>query len=278
MKNSFAKLSYDELVAKRDELNQQAAAAREELNKQVETVKADLAAREKELDQRIKSANADLEVVEAKKNNAEELTNQYQAEQKKLEGEIAGLKSDLDEANRIIADSKKATVLAEAAAQEIVLNAEKQAVFLKEAALSESEKGSMMKQIEELENQIKEKEMEKAELEKKLAALDESVATLEKRVREGISGAGDGPKEYTVEVVGHNRMSEVDVKALSEILKKKASEGWKLVSAIDDDGGKLISSLGGAESASLSGGTFNTKEDRVILIFERPVQETRRVR
>jgi hypothetical protein len=88
----------------------------------------------------------------------------------------------------------------------------------------------------------------------------------------------DGPKEYSVESVVHNRMSEVDVKALAEILKKKASEGWKLVSVIDDDGGKLISSLGGSETASLSGGTLNTKEDRVILIFERPVQDTRRVR
>jgi len=268
----------EEAAAKRDEMNQQAAAAREELQKQVESVKADLAAKEKELDQRIKSADADLEVVEAKKNNAEELTRQYEAEQKKLEGEIAALKNDLDEANRIIADSKKATVLAEAAAQEIVLNAEKQAVFLKECALSESEKGSMLKQIEELENQIKEKEMEKAELEKKLAALDESVALLEKRVREGGSGASDGPKEYSVEVVGHNSMSEVDVKALNELLKKKAADGWKLVSAIDDDGGKLLSSMGGSETASLSGGSFNTKQDRVVLIFERPAQDTRRVR
>lgn len=120
--------------------------------------------------------------------------------------------------------------------------------------------------------------MEKAELEKKLAALDESIAALEKKVREGGSGSSDGPKEYSVEVVGHNRMSEVDVKALSEILKKKAAEGWKLVSTIDDDGGKIISSLGGTETASLSGGTFNTKEDRVVLIFERPLQDTRRVR
>ena len=275
----------EEAAAKRDELLAQNAAAKEELKNQIESVKADLDAREKELNQKIKAANADLEVVEAKKNTAEEATNQLAQEKVNLEGEIKGLKGELDDAKRIIADSKKATVLAEAAAQEIVLNAEKQAVFLKEAALSESEKGSMMKQIDEkeekikeLEKQIKEKEMEKAELEKKLAALDESVAALEKRVREGISGAGDGPKEYSVEVVGHNRMSEVDVKALNELLKKKSSEGWKLVSAIDDDGGKIISSLGGAESASLSGGSFNTKEDRLVLIFERPAQDNRRVR
>ena len=93
-----------------------------------------------------------------------------------------------------------------------------------------------------------------------------------------MSGSGEGPKEYRVEVVGHNRKSEVDVKALNELLKKKSSEGWKLVSAIDDDGGKIISSLGGAESASLSGGSFNTKEDRLVLIFERPLQDNRRVR
>ena len=135
-----------------------------------------------------------------------------------------------------------------------------------------------MKQIEDLENQIKAKEMAPAALEKPLDALDDSIAALEKKVREGGSGSNDGPKEYSVETISHNRMSEVDVKALAEILKKKAAEGWKLVSAIDDDGGKIISSLGGTETASLSGGTFNTKEDRVVLIFERPLQDTRRVR
>jgi hypothetical protein len=132
----------------------------------------------------------------------------------------------------------------------------------------------MLKQIEEKENKIKEIEMEKAELEKKLAAMDESIAALEKKVKEGIGGASDGPKEYTVEVVAHNNISEVDIDKLQNILDKKAKDGWKLVSAVNDDGGKIISSLEGSESSgslsSLAQSSFDSKEDRLVLIFERP--------
>ena len=50
-------------------------------------------------------------------------------------------------------------------------------------------------------------------------------------------------------------------------------DGWTLVSVINDDGGKLQSSLGGEAAASLSMGSFTSKEDRVILIFERPKKQ-----
>ena len=136
----------------------------------------------------------------------------------------------------------------------------------------------MLDHIAELEEQIKEKEMEKAELEKKLAALDSAVADLEKKVREGGSGFG-APMEYSVETVEHNKSSEVNIDALTKLLKKKSSEGWTLVSTIDDDGGKLLASMGGGQeatlSSSLSGGNFNSKEDRLVLIFARPARLTR---
>lgn len=115
--------------------------------------------------------------------------------------------------------------------------------------------------------------MEKAELEKKLASLDAAVAELEKRVRSG-GGAGT-PMEYVVETVEHNKSSEVNVDALSKLLKKKSAEGWTLISVVDDDGGKLISSMGGGSEAglsSLSGSPFTQKEDRLVLIFGRPMK------
>jgi hypothetical protein len=128
--------------------------------------------------------------------------------------------------------------------------------------------------IQELNKKIEENEMEKAELEKKLAALDSAVADLEKKVRAG-GGAG-GPMEYSVETVEHNKAAEVNVDALTKLLKKKAADGWTLVSTIDDDGGKLMSSMGGSSEAtslsSLASSPFDAKEDRLVLIFARPAK------
>ena len=149
--------------------------------------------------------------------------------------------------------------------------------------MSESEKGKILDQltikdneIQDLTKKIEETEMEKAELEKKLASLDNAVAELEKKVRNGGGGAG-GPMEYSVETVEHNKASEVNVDALAKLLKKKSAEGWILVSTIDDDGGKLLSSMGSSsESTSLSSlasNPFDSKEDRVVLIFARPLNK-----
>ena len=131
----------------------------------------------------------------------------------------------------------------------------------------------MLDKIEAKENEIKELEMEKAELEKKLAALDNAVAELEKKVRSG--GAAGGPMDYSVEIVEHNKSSEVNVEALTKLLKKKSADGWTLISVVDDDGGKLISSMGGSSDtglSSLSGSPFTQKEDRLVLIFGRPLK------
>ena len=116
--------------------------------------------------------------------------------------------------------------------------------------------------------------MEKAELEKKLASLDNAVAELEKKVRSG-GGAG-GPMEYSVETVEHNKSAEVNVDALSKLLKKKSADGWNLITVIDDDGGKLMSSMGGSSEttslSSLTSSSFDSKEDRLVLIFGRPMK------
>ena len=101
---------------------------------------------------------------------------------------------------------------AEAAAQEIVLSAEKQAVFLKEAALSESQKRARSQEaLKRRTTRLREIEMEKAELEKKLAALRNALRSLrEKSRRRRWRRSNNGPKDYSVEVVEHNSASEVD--------------------------------------------------------------------
>ena len=82
--------------------------------------------------------------------------------------------------------------------------------------------------------------------------------------------------EYSVETVEHNKSAEVNVDALTKLLKKKSADGWNLISVIDDDGGKLMASMGGGSEttslASLSTSPFNQKEDRLVLIFGRPLK------
>ena len=257
---------------------EEALGKRDSLKKEIEDFDKTVKAKQKELDALTADKRKELDEIESKRAEAESQLTEFYKQQEDLQGDIDGLKGRLDEANRIIEDSKNATVLAEAAAQEIVLNAEKQSVFLKEAALRESEKGKMLSQIEEKEQKIKEIEMEKAELEKKLAALESSVAALEKKVKEGGSvSIASGPKDYCVEVIEHTSAADVDTKKLETVLDKKAKDGWTLVQIIDDDGGKLLSSMGGSsETASLSlggGGFSNQKQDRLILIFEKPLSK-----
>ena len=260
---------------KRDQLKKEISDFEATANNQRKELEAASASKHKELEGIVAAKRKETEELEARKAEAEKLYKEYVAQHSNLENEIKALTPKLTEARKVIEDAKKAPVLAEAAAQEIVLSAEKQAVFLKEAALSESQKGEILKSIEEKDNKIKEIEMEKAELEKKLAALEKSIAELEKKIREGGVGGGadNGPKDYSVEVVEHNSASEVDTGKLEKVLEKRAKDGWKLVQIVDDDGGKLISSLGDStESASLSVGAYSSKEDRLVLIFDRPVK------
>ena len=231
---------------------QQVAAQKEELEKQIEEEKAGMDKTRAEFDSQI----AD-----------------YENQVKDWSSQIESIKDEYDQAQRIIADSKNAEVQAKAVAEEIILDAEKRSVFLKEAALTESAKGEYLKQIKDKDQKIEEMEMEKAELDKKIKALEDSIATLEKKAQSGaFGGAAAGPKEYSVEVVNHNGSSEVDTDGINEVLKKKSADGWTLVSIINDDGGKIQSSLQGNDTSggSLSVGAYVSKEDRVVMIFERP--------
>lgn len=174
--------------------------------------------------------------------------------------------------HRIIADSKTATVTAQAIAQEIILDAEKKSVFLKEVALSESDKGRMLKQIEEKEQQIKDMEKQKDELVAKITQMEEAIADLNKKIKEAataVSIADSGNKEYVVEVVKHNSNGEVDSEGINHVLQSRSNDGWKLSFILNDEGGKLQAALGSSESNSLSVGAYSSKEDRVVLIFER---------
>ena len=141
--------------------------------------------------------------------------------------------------------------------------------------MKESDKGQYIKTIEEKENKIKEMEKERDALNAKVEQLEASMKALETKIASGAIGGGaaSGPKEYKVESVNHNDLGEVDDKGLATLLDKMTKDGWTLVSVINDDGGKLQSSLGGEATASLSMGTYTSKEDRVILIFERPKKD-----
>ena len=109
--------------------------------------------------------------------------------------------------------------------------------------------------------------------------LKKSVADLEKKMKDMPAGGGgtavlkEGPKEYAVETVPHTAIGEVDNAGIAKVLEARAKDGWKLVSVINDEGGKLQASLGGTDTSSLnslSSGGFTSKEDRVVMIFERP--------
>ena len=137
--------------------------------------------------------------------------------------------------------------------------------------MKESDKGQYLKTIEEKENKIKEMEKEAQALNSKIEDLEASIKSLEKKVASGaVGGAAAGPKEYSVEVVNHNGAGEVDDKGIADVLANKTKDGWTLVSVINDDGGKLQNAMGGEATASLSMGSYANKEDRVVLIFERP--------
>ena len=133
----------EEAASKRDGIIDELNKAQEEQQKALEQIEADRAAKEEE-----------TAALEARKNEAAELINQYETQASELQTQIEAIQGEYEQAQRIIADSKNAEIAAEAAAQEIILNAEKQAVFLKEVALTESDKGAMQKQIEEKDKKI----------------------------------------------------------------------------------------------------------------------------
>ena len=206
------------------------------------------------------------------------------------EQEAAALTKELQEAKEMAQEALEARQAAEDQAKEaqrqaaedaerIILEAEKRAVVLKELGISESEKGRIAKKYEE-DTQARQAEIDalqqtlsersnKLELsEQKVRDMMEEIDNLrESQLRAGFIPVSV-PMEYEVEVIAHNSSSEVNAEALAEALARRGGQGWKLHSLVNDEGGKLQSALGGAEKVSLTG-TTATKQDRVILIFER---------
>jgi DNA repair exonuclease SbcCD ATPase subunit len=156
------------------------------------------------------------EMVAAKQNEIDTQAAQFEAAAVEWDTQINAIKADYEQALKIIEEAKNAEMQAESIGQEIILNAEKQAVVLKESALTESEKGAMKKLIEEKDQKIDELEKERLTY---------------------------GPKEYSVESVA-NTSNGIDNKGIGEVLAAKAKENWKLVSSLNDNG-TLDGSLGG---------------------------------
>ena len=259
-----------EVANQRSEIEKIAAEA-DKIVAQKEALEADIAKEKEEMEAKRKEYD---EQMESKRKEYDDQMKAYEEQATEWGNQIEAIKGDYDKAQQVIADSKTIEVTARAAAEEIILDAEKRAVFLKDVALKESEKGTLLKEIEEKEQQIKAMEKERDDLNEKIKSLEASIADLQKKVASGAIGGGAdfGPKEYCVDVVNHNGQSEVDADGINSILQKRSSDGWKLTSVINDDGGKLQSSLSGNDnsSGSLSVGAYISKADRVVLIFERP--------
>ena len=149
---------------------------------------------------------------------------------------------------------------------------------MKDAALSESEKGKLQDELKKKESELAEMAKSKEELEKQLNEMQKTIKKMQDRIDNMPVGGGavaiaDGMKEYSVVVVPHLSNGEVNSERIAEILATKAAGGWRLHSMVNDEGGKLQASIGGGDSVSLNASSVSIKEDRVIMIFERNAEE-----
>ena len=210
--------------------------------------------------------------------------------------EAAAITKELQEASEMAKAAQDARLAAEEIANEakqkateeserIILEAEKRAIMLKEMGISQSEKGRIALQYEEI---SKSDQAKIAALQQELSSREDKLESNEQKVRDMMEEierlqnsqlrAGlvpvSFPMEYEVEVIPHNSSGEVNSEAIALELSHRGTQGWKLHSLVNDEGGRVQASLGGSEKISLSGGS-STKQDRVILIFERtaPVNE-----
>ena len=116
------------------------------------------------------------------------------------------------------------------------------------------------------------------ELEKQLDDTQKAIKKLQDQIDKMPVGGGavsiaDSKKEYSVILIPHLPNGEVNSERIAEVLAKKAADGWRLHSMINDEGGKLQASLGGTDSMSLSASSVAIKEDRVIMVFERSLKK-----
>lgn len=238
-----------------------------------------------------KEKEAIIEELEMTRRNAQgeidQIVEEVSKTRESAQNEANALKKELEDAQATIKSAASINKQAVIDGEKIILEAEKKAVSLKEAALNEGERGQMQKQIDEL-TKLAEERMAAQEAAEKLAAeMSEkalealaSIKVLQAQIDEIKSTSHVGsvspisvPMEYEVELVSHLASGEVDYKKIQDILKKRGPEGWKLHSLVNDEGGRLQASIGGGnEKFSLSSDS-GVKEDRVILIFERVVPE-----
>ncbi|MBR6253922.1 MAG: hypothetical protein IKR22_00660, partial [Clostridiales bacterium] len=253
-----------------------------EASQMLEQAKKTVADAEAEKNKLTSEARASCDVIAKQKAALEsdiaKMTKEQEQSKHTFETQIAGLQTDLDNAKAIIADSKIAKKLAEVEAQELILKAEKRAVALKDAALSESEKGKLQDELKKKESELAEMAKSKEELEKQLNEMQKTIKKMQDRIDNMPVGGGavaiaDGMKEYSVVVVPHLSNGEVNSERIAEILATKAAGGWRLHSIVNDEGGKLQATIGGGDSVSLNASSVSIKEDRVIMIFERNIEE-----
>jgi hypothetical protein len=206
------------------------------------------------------------------------------------EQEAVVLTKELEDARNMAKEALAARIAAEEQAKEakriaaedsenIILDAEKRAIVIKEIGISQSEKGRIVQQYEE-ESRVRQSEMET--MQQALSAREQELAQSEQKVRDIMEEMDklrnnqlrtgfvpmSVPMEYEVEIITHKNTGEVNSEAIEEVLSRRGPLGWKLHSIMNDEGGRLQASMGASEKYSLASGA-SYKEDRVILIFER---------
>ncbi len=129
--------------------------------------------------------------------------------------------------------------------------------------------------MKEKDQQIQEMSEAKKDADKKISLLEEQIEDLRKAIEDirlmgpSSSGSAYEAMDYEVETIQHNVRGEVDAAAMAKILSSRAKDGWKLHSLINDEGGRMLASMGTNASFSLASGA-KMKEDRVIMVFEKP--------
>jgi DNA repair exonuclease SbcCD ATPase subunit len=263
----------EEVLASANQIKEQAERESEEIAASANELKDNT---EKEAQELLREAQENKVALEKE---VDDLNAEFAKMRMAAEEETAQISAELEQAKAIIEESKTAMKDAEVEAEIFIFEAEKRAIALKEAALSDSERGRMQRIIEEKEQLIEEMSKAKEEAEKRIEELQQQIQTAQTAIDElrirtealAVSGGGSvtaSPMDYEIEVIAHNEKGEVDAVLIAKTLSKRSSEGWHLHTVINDEGGRVLATLGGSENISLSGGP-SIKEDRTILVFER---------
>lgn len=279
----------EELAHAKDELEavrQQTEDAKKKAENDVTVILDEVTRTREQAEKEVQAILSDRDMI---RGQVEEEANTLRAEIEQAREDIKNSESERKAAAaeaaevRNLANAEATEIRRQAAeeAQNLVLVAEKKSITIKESAVSESERGRLMKEyddktgslqslIDELQENLKARESDLANKGEEVNKIMDELEKLKEQQQHVGMTPRSVPMEYEIEVIPHKLSGEVDSDAISAVLLKRGPKGWKLHSLINDEGGKLQSTLGASEKMSLSS-PVSVKEDRVIMIFERVI-------